>query len=1305
MTQSNLPVTSLSQYIKIANCDRFLRFRLNEAEAKAMQDKWDITIQPLTPLLREEGFAFERRVEDALIARGEPIIRFDRKDPTDKVIAALKTAATPTILLQPPIEGTMGATSYRGLADVIHVTPAGPATVDIYIADIKASRHERMEHRLQVAAYAYLLRQMTAAAHLTIRNIAGGVLHIQEDGTLPQLDTTQTFDLDTYLTILHHVAINDDSVVNRVAAADFADVFYHLGYRCDGCMYNALCMYDSAERKDLSLVPSITATEKRTLQQRGITTVDQLADLMDLPTTNGDKQLTPNPAHAATVQELANTWPIAVNLPTLVQRAKRAARRFDPNRDSKTYLLDGGYGTLPADDSHPGLIKIFFDAQHDYLKDRIYLLSALVSTPTGQQTIVESTAGPPTDDAERALLITWVTRILAAVAALTNDTNTFIHLYCYNPYDQRVLLDALKRHLNEVALLPGFFDLLTQSPALNQPIISFLARELEDRRNLGTVCAPLHDTARQLGFDWTDQDGRAFFDLFRARLFDNRRDVVRSWDGAIAHAPTDVPRGDPRRTTIESASRFNSQIPLEYAYATWDALPDDAEDARERTLLRQFHQVTSADLTAFAAHRVRALAHIENSFTYKNRYTGKEPMNLTALLRGDAATASLAQSLKEFLFMEHHASLQAKLQTYALPIDRRIQTGLAALLQYDRYDPDTNHHHFTIPFEILGLDPVLTMNALRLKEGAWVVFNSAEDTRSANQMKHGRLAIIQSVGDKWLDLEFRDFFTPKTYLFRYYHDSRIQPEPGHLYTIDEMADDMNADKHLEALANTDTNTLYAWLRNPPHPRPQNPTDETQAAALIDVIHARAPKSKLTKPQRDVVADRLSDPILLVQGPPGTGKSHTIGWAVINRLLIAAAAGRPCRIAVACKTHNAVNIVLESIAKKLTELNATGLRTVGRAPIQPITVNKLTGDNGENLPAHVHSLNPYAAGKTHLDQYLAQPYLIVGGTPGGLYNLAKKRSAGGNKVDWDLKAFDLLVIDEASQMNVPEALLAAAFLTAEGSILIVGDHRQMPPIIAHDWDTEELRSAVAHQPYKSLFEYLLDLGFPRASLDRSFRLHRTIADFLQENIYVHDGIRFYSNRTDLLTPVPHADPFVAAVMDPNHPIVVIEHGEQTSHQFNQTELAIVTPLIDAALTMRMDGADGIGVVVPHRAQKALLRQKFPTLAAQDAIDTVERFQGGERDIIIVSATASDPDYVLAEADFLLNLNRLNVALSRPRKKLIVVASRTVTQLLVSDLNTFDNAVIWKRLYYTSDLNLLWGGNIGGTPLTVRGRYDA
>jgi superfamily I DNA and/or RNA helicase len=145
------------------------------------------------------------------------------------------------------------------------------------------------------------------------------------------------------------------------------------------------------------------------------------------------------------------------------------------------------------------------------------------------------------------------------------------------------------------------------------------------------------------------------------------------------------------------------------------------------------------------------------------------------------------------------------------------------------------------------------------------------------------------------------------------------------------------------------------------------------------------------------------------------------------------------------------------------------------------------------------------------------------------------------------------------------------------------------------------------------------------------------------------------------------------------------------------------LIDACVKhLSLDGRNGIGVVVPHRAQKALLRAEFPNLAEVNSIDTVERFQGDERDVIIVSATASDPDYVRNEADFLLNLNRLNVAISRPRKKLIVLASRSVVDLLTSDLEIFEQSAIWKRLFHHYTPDILIQSTMNGFKVSVRGR---
>jgi superfamily I DNA and/or RNA helicase len=99
-----------------------------------------------------------------------------------------------------------------------------------------------------------------------------------------------------------------------------------------------------------------------------------------------------------------------------------------------------------------------------------------------------------------------------------------------------------------------------------------------------------------------------------------------------------------------------------------------------------------------------------------------------------------------------------------------------------------------------------------------------------------------------------------------------------------------------------------------------------------------------------------------------------------------------------------------------------------------------------------------------------------------------------KARWD-GLFDLLLVDEASQMSLPEGLLAASTLHQRGQLLVVGDHRQMPPIIAHAW-TQVAGPLATWAPERSLFSWLLDAKAPCIALDQSFRLHRDHAAFLQ-----------------------------------------------------------------------------------------------------------------------------------------------------------------------------------------------------------------
>ena len=109
---------------------------------------------------------------------------------------------------------------------------------------------------------------------------------------------------------------------------------------------------------------------------------------------------------------------------------------------------------------------------------------------------------------------------------------------------------------------------------------------------------------------------------------------------------------------------------------------------------------------------------------------------------------------------------------------------------------------------------------------------------------------------------------------------------------------------------------------------------------------------------------------------------------------------------------------------------------------------------------------------------------------------------------------MLVLDEASQMNLPEAIMAALPLKADAPVVVVGDHRQMPPIVKHDWDAEARRTFHQFQVYESLFDTLRAKHPPIIRFAESFRLHAAMAEFLREEVYRHDGIAYHSKRTDV-----------------------------------------------------------------------------------------------------------------------------------------------------------------------------------------------
>lgn len=411
-----------------------------------------------------------------------------------------------------------------------------------------------------------------------------------------------------------------------------------------------------------------------------------------------------------------------------------------------------------------------------------------------------------------------------------------------------------------------------------------------------------------------------------------------------------------------------------------------------------------------------------------------------------------------------------------------------------------------------------------------------------------------------------------------------------------------------------------------------------------------------------------------------------------------------RIGISCRNHAATDVLMENIIKAQSKLRAWSQEhpelyaKYFDARLVDVPIFRLGKE--ETVAGAIALPSDYDRTEEQpqaFEAVSAQRWCFVAGTPGGTRRLLKEA-----KQDlFETPLCGCIVLDEASQMNLPEAVMATLTLREDGQLIIVGDHRQMPPIIKHNWDFEPRRTFADFKSYASLFEAFLELETdkpPKINFEESFRLHCDLAEFLRREIYHQDGINYHSHQTATLQEYAHADDFTQAVLSPQYPLVVVVHEEASSLLSNRFEQDLMLPILHALAHADAHGLDarhGLGIVVPHRAQKAALQNPLWN------VDTVERFQGDERVAIVVGATESDPEYLLVSGKFLLDPRRLTVALSRAKQKMILVASRSVFEVFSADEDVFQNAQIWKNLLRRTCTVPLWNGERDGIGVEVWG----
>ncbi len=436
---------------------------------------------------------------------------------------------------------------------------------------------------------------------------------------------------------------------------------------------------------------------------------------------------------------------------------------------------------------------------------------------------------------------------------------------------------------------------------------------------------------------------------------------------------------------------------------------------------------------------------------------------------------------------------------------------------------------------------------------------------------------------------------------------------------------------LEALrrgASREAETARAVLER----RAEVKTDkEARALALRDMRRGLP----LDATQSEAFVAALSTlPVALIQGPPGTGKT----WLLANA--VAALARRGERVLVTAFTHRAVNHALRKVAEAAPDLRVV---KAGRDS----ATEELRG-TPVGRAASLRRIEP-------------TPGTVAGAT---VY---------GARAGWDSTPFDRVVFDEAAQ--IPISAAASAMLLAP-RYLLVGDHRQMGPIARGDED-DPLAT-------RSLFEHLA-ASYAPLLLRTTYRMNRGILAFPSAAFY--GGLLEPS--ADAAARRFEAVPGGAfdAVFDSERPAVLVLLAHEGFRTRSEPEADLVARMVVDLMARQGIGADRLAVVAPYRAQlrlvRTLVRRGLHAAGAPPGplpvIDTVERIQGQEREVVIVSMTASDPDVLAGEQSaFFFSPNRLNVTLTRARTKLVVVASEAVFRAWPRDLGALRDAEWFRRL---------------------------
>ncbi len=425
--------------------------------------------------------------------------------------------------------------------------------------------------------------------------------------------------------------------------------------------------------------------------------------------------------------------------------------------------------------------------------------------------------------------------------------------------------------------------------------------------------------------------------------------------------------------------------------------------------------------------------------------------------------------------------------------------------------------------------------------------------------------------------------------------------------------------------------------------------------------------------RIVLQAKQAEELFMLVGPPGTGKTSQALKSMVQEF----------------HDHDGNNILLASYTNRAVDEICEALESLPQKPSY-IRIGSEQSCAEEHRPHLLKNMIAHCSNREQIKTTMQQCRIVVGTVA----------SLTGRKELFALKRFDVAIIDEATQILESQlaGLLAATTPHGETAIkkfILIGDHNQLPAVVAQNPATTKVKSkllnAIGITDYgTSLFERLYNhyqkhpIKGITATLYKQGRMHPSINRYANKFFYggILEPIPLSHQQEDLDYPVYEINDSRQSLIATKRAAFIdtADETENSNPKINRREAHEIALFIEAYYRVRTANGHAcnpsreVGVIVPFRSQIAMVTKEIAKLNIPDSreivIDTVERFQGSQREVILFGTTINNPSQIDILSAPIVTTNgtaidrKLNVAITRARKQMFIFGNKEV--LLLSPL---------------------------------------